>query len=129
VSAVVSHAASFFIRAKVKLHRVNAVVFRTWAGTLICACALARVGIKRDDAAASKKRKIVKAVKETAEILGNTPAVSRSAYICPAVLESFERGEVIEQYFETLDDLVNHRGTQLHRAEKALHRLLKQKSR
>jgi len=99
--------------------------FRTWAGTLICACALARVGVEAREPAASKKRKVVEAIKETAEVLGNTPAVCRSAYICPEVLASYERGQVIDQYFESPEELVTHRRPQLHKAERALLRLLK----
>ncbi|MEK6288178.1 MAG: DNA topoisomerase IB [Acidobacteriota bacterium] len=102
--------------------------FRTWAGTLICACALARAGAEVKETAPSRKRKVIKAIKETAEVLGNTPAVCRSAYICPEVLNRFDRGEVIDQYFESLEDLIGHRGKQLHKAEKALLRLLKNKS-
>ena len=102
--------------------------FRTWAGTLICACALARAGAEAQETAPSRKRKVIKAIKETAEVLGNTPAVCRSAYICPEVLNRFDRGEVIDQYFESLEDLIGHRGKQLHKAEKALLRLLKNKS-
>ncbi|MFY9556071.1 MAG: DNA topoisomerase IB [Blastocatellia bacterium] len=103
--------------------------FRTWAATLICASALARAGIGKEETPTSRKKKVVKAIKETAEILGNTPAVCRSAYICPEVLSRFDRGEVIDQYFETTGDLVNHRGAQLHKAERALLRLLKRKAR
>jgi DNA topoisomerase-1 len=103
--------------------------FRTWAGTLICACALARVGAEIREPATARKRKIAKAIKETSEILGNTPAVCRSAYVSPEILNRFERGEVIDEYFETHEDLINHRGTQLHKAEKALLRLLKKKTR
>jgi DNA topoisomerase-1 len=103
--------------------------FRTWAGTFICACVLARERTEAREPRTAKKRMVVNAIKETAEILGNTPAVCRSAYISPRVLSSFERGQVIDQYFETLEELVNHRGTRLHRAERALLNLLKQKSR
>jgi len=88
--------------------------FRTWAATLICACALARVGVEAREPAASKKKKVVDAIKETAEILGNTPAVCRSAYICPEILASYERGEVIDHYFETPEEMVNHRRPRLH---------------
>lgn len=102
--------------------------FRTWAGTLICACALARVGVEAREPAASKKRKLVRAIKETAEVLGNTPAVCRSAYICPDILYRFERGEVLDHFSETTEDLINHRGVQLHKAERALLRLLKKSS-
>lgn len=101
--------------------------FRTWAATLICACALARVGVEARERAASKKKKVAEAIKETAEILGNTPAVCRSAYICPEILSSYERGEVIDQYFESPEELVNHRRPNLHKAERALLRLLKRK--
>jgi DNA topoisomerase IB len=62
------------------------------------------------------------------ETLGNTPAVCRSAYICPDLLDSFERGTVIERYFETVEELVNYRGGHLHQAERALLRLLKRKN-
>jgi DNA topoisomerase-1 len=102
--------------------------FRTWAGTLICACALARAGAEVPESSAAKRRKIVQAVKETAEILGNTPAVCRSAYISPEVINRFDRGEIIDQHFESLEELIGHRGTRSHKAEKALLRLLKKKS-
>src|SRR5438876_8519939 len=100
--------------------------FRTWAGTLVCACALARTGIDLTDTKTIKKQRIVAAVKETAETLGNTPAVCRSAYICPAILVSFERGKTIERHFNTAEQIVNYRGARLHEAERALLRLLKQ---
>jgi DNA topoisomerase I len=102
--------------------------FRTWAGTLICACALARAGAEVPESSAATKRKVVQAIKETAEVLGNTPAVCRSAYISPEVINRFERGEIIDQHFETLEELIGHRGTRLHKAEKALLLLLKKKS-
>jgi DNA topoisomerase-1 len=105
--------------------KFSAKDFRTWAGTLVCACALARVDPEIPDTKTGRKRRVVQAIKETAGVLGNTPAVCRSAYISPEVLESFERGKVIETYFETVEQLVNHRGKQMHAAERALLRLLK----
>ena len=106
--------------------------FRTWAGTLVCACALARAAKEAPDTprglTRGKKRRIVQAIKETAEALGNTPAVCRSAYICPYVLDSFEKGKVIERYFETVEELVSHRGPSMHEAERALLRMLKRKN-
>jgi DNA topoisomerase I len=100
--------------------------FRTWAGTLVCACALARSPIDLTATKTSKKQRITAAIKETAETLGNTPAVCRSAYICPAILASFEKGKTIERHFSTAEKLVKYRGTSLHEAERALLRLLKQ---
>jgi DNA topoisomerase-1 len=99
--------------------------FRTWAGTLVCACALARAGIEPDETRTSLKKKIVLAVKETAETLGNTPAVCRSSYICPGIIASFEHGRFINNYFKTLEKLIAYRGRKLHPAESSLLRFLK----
>ena len=103
--------------------------FRTWAGTLICACALARVA--EDDPEVIKaaprrevRKKVVEAVKETAAELGNTPAVCKSSYIEPSVLSSFEKGEVVEKYFEKVEELVEHEKATLAAPEKALKELL-----
>src|ERR1700741_1608082 len=41
--------------------------FRTWAGTLVCACALAREGDEIPEKKTARKKKIVAAIKETAE--------------------------------------------------------------
>ncbi|MEO8432673.1 MAG: DNA topoisomerase IB [Acidobacteriota bacterium] len=108
--------------------KFSAKDFRTWAGTLICACALARAGAETADTKTARKRKVVAAIKETAGLLGNTPAICRSSYIYPAVLSSFDRGRVIERYFETVEELVERRAPALHGSEKALLRLLKQKA-
>jgi DNA topoisomerase I len=102
--------------------------FRTWAGTLICACALARAGVERSESRAARKRKVVAAVKETAKHLGNTPAICRASYIYPAVLSGYERGKVIERSFADVEALVERRTPGLHPSEKALLRLLKAKA-
>jgi DNA topoisomerase-1 len=98
--------------------KFSAKDFRTWAGTLVCACALARAGAIEEDAV--RKRKVIEAVEETAGILGNTPAVCRSSYICPEIINSFEDGKIIPRHFNTLNELINYRGKKLHAAEKSL---------
>jgi DNA topoisomerase-1 len=109
--------------------------FRTWAGTLICACALARVTEDDEELLATPKKslrkkavrkKVLEAVKETAAELGNTPAVCRSSYIEPSVLSSFEKGEVVEKYFEKVEELVDHTEPKLAAPEKALKELLEE---
>jgi DNA topoisomerase I len=105
--------------------KFSAKDFRTWAGTLVCACALARAGVDDNDSESSRKRKVVAAIKETAEILGNTPAVCRSSYICPEILAGFDKGRVIRKYFDKPQDFAAFRGRTLHTAEKALVRFLK----
>ncbi len=102
--------------------------FRTWAGTLICACALARAAADVDGKQSGAKRRLVAAIKETAEALGNTPAVCRDAYICPLVMSCFEKGRVIDRYFKSVQDLITYRGTTLHPAEKSLLKLLQKES-
>jgi DNA topoisomerase-1 len=98
--------------------------FRTWAGTLVCACALANAGTDASEKSASRKRKIAGAIKTTAETLGNTASVCRSSYICPGVIESFEKGTTLQHYFTTPEQFMAYRGTKLHQAEKALLKLL-----
>ena len=64
--------------------------FRTWTATVAAATALAA-----DDAAANKRAKqrmVTRVVKETASVLGNTPAVCRSSYIDPRVIEHYLDG-------------------------------------
>jgi DNA topoisomerase-1 len=106
-------------------HRFSAKDFRTWAGSLVCACALARIAAQDGELKIGPKRKVILAVNETAEALGNTAAVCRSAYISPEILNSFEKGNVINRHFETVDKLIGYRGVKLHAAERALLRFLK----
>jgi DNA topoisomerase I len=68
--------------------------FRTWAGTLLCSIALAMEG--QGETKTERKRKIRRAVEATAEQLGNTPAVCRSSYICPRILEEYTEGRPFE---------------------------------
>jgi DNA topoisomerase-1 len=102
--------------------RFSAKDFRTWAGTLIAACALARMKSEEIEGRTDRKKLMVAAIKETAAQLGNTPAVCKASYIWPSVLRSFERGTVMKTYYKTIDDLVEARS---HGAEKALLELLK----
>ena len=99
--------------------------FRTWAGTLVCACALARNGVEIEDKKTARNKRIVEAIKETAEVLGNTPAVCRGSYVCPEIISSFEKGQVIDACATNLDDLIGFRGRGLHKAEQSLLKFLK----
>lgn len=98
--------------------------FRTWAGTLLCACALAREG-GQDGSATSRRRSVREAIREVAEHLGNTPAVCRSSYVFPAVIRSYEEGRVIEAYFDSAGDLMNGNLRRVERSERALLELLR----
>ena len=68
--------------------------FRTWHGTVLAAVELAREGVPASRGGG--ERAIRAAIKRVAERLGNTPAVCRSSYIDPRVLDRFRQGETIE---------------------------------
>ncbi|MCW3021804.1 MAG: topoisomerase [Conexibacter sp.] len=71
----------------------SAKEFRTWAGTVLAAAALARAHASGQ---AATKRAVNQAVRQVSTALGNTPAVARAAYIDPRVIDSYENGMVIE---------------------------------
>ena len=64
--------------------------FRTWAGTVAAARALAMCPACAS--ATEAKRQVNLCLKAVSGLLGNTAAVCRKAYIHPHVLESFESG-------------------------------------
>jgi DNA topoisomerase-1 len=67
--------------------------FRTWAGTVLAAKALA--GAERARSKTHAKREIVRAIESVARCLGNTKAVCRKCYIHPAVLDAYAAGVTI----------------------------------
>ncbi len=68
--------------------------FRTWNATVLAAVALAVSGPVAATPA-GRDRAIVRAVKEVAHYLGNTPAVCRASYIDPRVFDAYRGGLVI----------------------------------
>src|SRR3954447_2705599 len=68
--------------------------FRTWHATVIAAASLA-AGDEPGDTKASRKRAEVAAMKEVAEFLGNSPALVRSSYVDPRVVDAYEEGRTI----------------------------------
>jgi DNA topoisomerase-1 len=68
--------------------------FRTWNATVLAAVSLAADG--RDAVSKrARKRAMDGAVKGVAEVLGNTPAVARRAYIDPRVFDRYQSGWTI----------------------------------
>jgi DNA topoisomerase-1 len=68
--------------------------FRTLHGTVTAAVSLARSG--PGETPTARKRAIVQAVRLAADALGNTPAVAKSSYVDPRVLDRYEEGETID---------------------------------
>ncbi|GAA2588461.1 DNA topoisomerase IB [Winogradskya consettensis] len=74
--------------------QMSAKDFRTWHGTVKAAAELAEAGAQ--ETPTGRKRAVSHAMKEVAELLGNTPAVARGAYVDPRVLDAYERGETAD---------------------------------
>lgn len=68
--------------------------FRTLRGTVTAAESLARIG--RVETKKARKLAEREAVKATAAVLCNTPAVARSSYIDPRVWRAFARGRMLD---------------------------------
>lgn len=66
--------------------------FRTWAGTVVAARALAE--FESFDSKAQAKRNVVQAIERVAATLGNTRAVCRKCYIHPRVIETYLDGSL-----------------------------------
>ena len=98
--------------------------FRTWAGSLLCACALAREEPGGGLSTGERKHRVRAAIKEVAGHLGNTPAVCRSSYVLPEIIQSYERGTVLGASFEHAAELVDGDRRKIERAERALLRLI-----
>jgi DNA topoisomerase I len=69
---------------------VTAKHFRTWAGTVLAAIALAE--FEAVDSATAAKRNIKAAIERVAARLGNTPTICRKCYVHPEVLTAYLEG-------------------------------------
>jgi DNA topoisomerase-1 len=96
--------------------------FRTWGGTLLAATALAEIGKAEEER--EIKRNIVKAIKDVAEQLGNTPTVCRASYVHPTVIKAYESGVTLEEFRPKTKRRIHRVENDYEPEEKALLRLL-----
>ena len=68
--------------------------FRTWQATVLAATFLAVAEIERQ-ASSDRRRAVTAVVKQVSEHLGNTPAVCRTSYIDPRVIDRLMEGVTI----------------------------------
>lgn len=102
--------------------------FRTWSATVLAAVGLA-VSAGVDDDERARQRAIARVVAEVASYLGNTPAVARSSYIDPRVIEAFEEGRVVDRALVDLGRDTQEGHLAIHgRCEAAVLRLLSAQS-
>jgi DNA topoisomerase-1 len=66
--------------------------FRTWAGTVLAAGALAAPA--RAESRRQASRHVARAVESVAARLGNTPTICRKSYVHPAVIEAYLDGSL-----------------------------------
>jgi DNA topoisomerase IB len=82
---------------------VSAKDFRTWHATVLAAVALA-VSTESATSDTARRRAIARAMKEVSEYLGNTPAVCRSSYVDPRVVDLFEDGTTVSHALRRLGE-------------------------
>jgi DNA topoisomerase-1 len=75
--------------------------FRTWAGTVLAAIALAEFELF--DSQTRARKNLVRAIEAVAERLGNTPAVCRKCYIHPDVLDAYLDGTLINSLKQRIE--------------------------
>jgi DNA topoisomerase-1 len=92
------------VNAYIKEHMgedFSAKDFRTWAGTVAAAMALDEVG--PIEGARERQKAVARVCRVAAELLGNTPAVCRTSYIDPRVIDHFLDGRTISTLIGELD--------------------------
>jgi len=97
--------------------------FRTWGGTLTAAVELAEKGVK--DSPTASKKAIADVMRKVGAKLGNTPAVARSSYVSPAVVEQYLDGRTVDDFRPRHLRVVGARDTGLDAEETATLTLLR----
>lgn len=80
--------------------------FRTWGGTMIAAIALDELGVCEEQDQKELDKRIKDAIIAVSEKLGNTPAVAKSSYIDPRVLESYTDGKTMTYFKKEIDKML-----------------------
>ena len=97
--------------------------FRTWAGTVLAAEALAE--LEAPESETQGKKHVTEAVKSVAGQLGNTPAVCRKSYIHPAVFDAYLDGSLLQTWNAVDEAVVEEQFPGLHREEAVVLSLLR----
>jgi DNA topoisomerase IB len=89
--------------------------FRTWHATVLAAAALAGTE-EPGTSKASRQRAVAAAMREVAAFLGNTPALARSSYVDPRVVDAYQEGRTIARAVRRRYDTTDERQAALERA-------------
>ena len=109
-----------YLRASAGIE-VTAKDFRTWAGTLL---AFHTLRAARGTSRAARRESLKHSIEVVAEALGNTPAVSRRAYVAPAVVDAYLTGSLPRSVDREDDGARSNSKPLTRREELALIRLL-----
>ncbi|MGH3330312.1 MAG: DNA topoisomerase IB [Nocardioidaceae bacterium] len=101
---------------------ITAKDFRTWHATVLAAASLAS-SEEPGRSKASRQRAVRQAMVEVSEYLGNTPAIAKSSYVDPRVVDLYEDGSTIATAVSRSYDSPDERQVAL---ERAVLRLLSQ---
>ncbi len=91
--------------------------FRTWAGSVSALYAFKEAGSFENQTQC--KKNIISVLDEVAVTLGNTRTVCKKYYVHPTIISSYEHGTLFK-YIEHLDEVKDHKASELNTAEKAL---------
>ncbi|HET7472083.1 MAG TPA: hypothetical protein VFJ71_03060 [Candidatus Limnocylindrales bacterium] len=106
---------------------VTAKDFRTWAGTVLAWRALSALG--DGDTDREKRRNVAAAIQATADNLGNTAAVARSAYVHPAVVDAYLDGRLRSALVQAAEETDEPPGATAPEEERAVVTLLRSRLR
>jgi DNA topoisomerase I len=81
---------------------ITAKDFRTWAGTVLAAMALAE--FESFDTQTKAKKNMRAAIEQVAARLGNTPTICRKCYVHPEVFNCYVEGSLLLQVKEEIED-------------------------
>ena len=98
--------------------------FRTWAGTVLAAIALAKM--EEVDSKTVAKKNVVTAIEAVARLLGNTVTICRKCYIHPAIPTSYLAGTLAQNLRMKADTEIAQRLHELKPEEAAVITLLRQ---
>jgi DNA topoisomerase-1 len=80
---------------------ITAKDFRTWAGTVLAAMALAE--FETFDTETKAKKNVRAAIEQVASRLGNTPTICRKCYVHPEVLSCYVEGSLLLEVKEEIE--------------------------
>lgn len=78
--------------------------FRTWGGTVLASAEFIKTELVTDTQR-ERKKAVTACVKKVAKRLGNTPAIARSSYIDPRIIDNFTKGYDYKKLQRTVEKM------------------------